>query len=191
MAAGDSEILARATLDSLSAHIAIVDGSGVIIMVNRAWREFAAANGARSNVSEGANYFDACISATGEESDLAAAFREGMRAVLSGERDEFAMDYPGHSPAQRRWFVGRVTQFPYPGPPRAVVSHEEITALKLRDDALGLRDRAIAASSSGIVITDPGQPDNPDHLRQPCLSCHDRLLPGRDHRSQLPLFAGG
>ncbi len=35
------------TLDSLSAHIAILDESGEIVAVNGAWRAFAEANGAR------------------------------------------------------------------------------------------------------------------------------------------------
>lgn len=194
----DSERLARATLDSLSAHIAIVDDSGDVITVNRAWREFAEANGARGNVSEGANYFSVCGRATGKGSDYAAAFEDGMRAVLSGEREEFTLDYPCHAPSRRRWFVGRVTRFPLPGPPRAVVSHEEITEVKLRDEALDLRDRAIAASSSGVVITDPAQPDNPIVYANPAfrgmtgytaeevIGRNCRFLQGED-RDQAPL----
>ncbi len=161
MAVGDSELFARATLDSLSAHIAIVDEAGTILLVNRSWRSFADANGAIRNVSEGANYFAVCDAAFGKESGYAAAFAEGLRAVLAGERGEFRLDYPCHSPARRSWYAGKVTRLPRPGPPRAVVAHEEITALKLRDEALGLRDRAMRASSSGIVITDPRQRDNP------------------------------
>jgi hypothetical protein len=36
---------ARTVLDSLSAHIAIVDENGMILDTNRAWREFGAKNG--------------------------------------------------------------------------------------------------------------------------------------------------
>ncbi|MBA3472437.1 MAG: PAS domain S-box protein, partial [Rubrobacter sp.] len=157
----ESEPFARSALDSLSAHIAILDESGVIGFVNKTWREFAVSNGAVGNVAEGANYLRVCESAVGEQSADAAAFAEGIRSVLSGRREEFALEYPCHSPTGKRWFVGRVTRFPADGPARAVVAHENITERKQAEEALRLGDRAIAASSNGIVITDPNQPDDP------------------------------
>ena len=42
-----------------------------------------------------------------------------------------------------------------------VVNAWDITGRKLVEDELKLRDRAIAASSNGIIITDPTRPDNP------------------------------
>ncbi|HET7479447.1 MAG TPA: ATP-binding protein [Rubrobacteraceae bacterium] len=131
----DTELFARATLDSLSAHIAIIDGSGEIVAVNKAWREFAAANNATDNVSEGVNYLHVCDSAVGDQSGYAAAFAEGIRAVLRGEREEFAMEYPCHSPSEHRWFIGRVTLFRN-NTPQAVVAHENITQRKLAEEAL-------------------------------------------------------
>jgi PAS domain S-box-containing protein len=157
----ESETFARSALDSLSAHIAILDESGVIIFVNKTWRDFAASNDAVGNVAEGANYLRVCDSAVGKQSEDAAAFAEGIRSVLSGRREEFALEYPCHSPAEQRWFVGRVTRFPADGSPRAVIAHENITERRQAEEALRLRDRAIAASSNGIVITDPNQTDDP------------------------------
>ncbi len=133
---GDSELFAQATLDGLSAHIAIVDGAGAIVAVNRAWREFARTNGAGGNVCEGANYLDVCDSAAGAGCEYAAAFADGVRAVLAGSRAEFALEYPCHSPTEKRWFVGRVTRFPAGGPPRAVIAHENVTQRKLAEEAL-------------------------------------------------------
>src|ERR687893_134922 len=157
----ESEPFSRSALDSLSAHIAILDESGTITFVNRTWREFAVSNNAVGNVSEGANYLRVCETATGEQAEYAAAFAEGIRSVLSDQREEFTLEYPCHSPTERRWFIGRVTRFPADGHPRAVVAHENITERKKAEEALRLRDRAITASSNGIVITAPNQPDNP------------------------------
>jgi diguanylate cyclase (GGDEF)-like protein/PAS domain S-box-containing protein len=42
-----------------------------------------------------------------------------------------------------------------------VVNAWDVTGRKLVEDELRLRDRAIAASSNGIIITDPNRPDNP------------------------------
>jgi PAS domain S-box-containing protein len=157
----ESETFARSALDSLSAHIAILDESGVIIFVNKTWRDFAASNDAVGNVAEGANYLRVCESEVGKQFEDAAAFAEGIRSVLSGRREEFALEYACHSPAEQRWFVGRVTRFPADGSPRAVIAHENITERRQAEEALRLRDRAIAASSNGIVITDPNQTNDP------------------------------
>jgi len=75
------------TLDSLSAHIAVLDGSGEIIAVNGMWEAFAAANGGEpGRVSEGANYLHVCESATDSNAEEAATFAEGIRDVLAGRR---------------------------------------------------------------------------------------------------------
>src|SRR5215204_6581633 len=125
------------TLDSLSAHIAIIDETGTIVAVNKAWRDFARANGvAAQNYAEGANYLRACDSAVGAYSEEAAPFAEGIRSVLSGQREKFELEYPCHSPSERRWYIGRVTQFAADGPPRAVVAHESITERKLIEERL-------------------------------------------------------
>jgi PAS domain S-box-containing protein len=125
------------TLDSLSAHIAIIDETGIIVAVNTAWREFARANGiAAQNYAEGANYLRACDSAVGAYSEEAAPFAQGIRSVLSGQREIFELEYPCHSPSERRWYIGRVTHFAGGGPPRAVLAHENITERKLAEERL-------------------------------------------------------
>jgi PAS domain-containing protein len=121
----------EASLDELPEHTAIVDNSGAIVAVNKAWKRFAKDNGAElSKVSEGANYLDVCERATGEQSDDAQSFAEGLRSVLSGREERFAMEYPCHSPTERRWFVGRVRRIADGDLPMALVSHENVTRHK-------------------------------------------------------------
>ena len=112
----ESERFARATIDALSAHICVLDENGIILAVNQAWRVFAEANPPiTQNVLEGANYLAVCDAASGEDADIAHAFAAGLRAVIQGERDEFSLEYPCHSPTVQRWFNGRVTRLPAPG----------------------------------------------------------------------------
>ena len=133
-------------LDSLSAHIAIIDETGAIVTVNKAWRDFARANGvAAQNYAEGANYLRACDSAAGTHSEEAAPFAEGIRSVLSGQREKFELEYPCHSPSERRWYIGKVTQFAGGGPPRAVVAHENTTERKLVEERLHESERQFRA----------------------------------------------
>jgi hypothetical protein len=117
------------SLDELPEHTAIVDSSGAIVAVNKAWKRFARDNGAAdlSKVSEGANYLDVCERATGEHSPYAQSFGEGLRSVLCSQEERFAMEYPCHSPTERRWFVGRVERFAAGDSPMALVAHEKVT----------------------------------------------------------------
>ena len=119
------------SLDELPEHTAIVDSSGAIVAVNKAWKRFAEDNGADlSKVSEGANYLDVCERATGEHSHYAQSFGEGLRSVLSSREERFAMEYPFHSPTERRWFVGRVERFGDGDLPMALIAHENVTRRK-------------------------------------------------------------
>jgi PAS domain S-box-containing protein len=150
------------TLDSLSAHIAILDETGEIIAVNEVWRAFAEFNGSDPGVvSEGANYLRVCESATGPYSEGAAVFAKGVRDVLADRRTNFEMEYPCHSPTERRWFMVRVTPFFCSDKAWAVVAHENITERKLAEEAL--RDQKVQletildqAADAIIVYDDRG-----------------------------------
>src|SRR5215213_1326179 len=147
------------TLDSLSAHIAILDDSGEIIAVNGMWRAFAEANGSDpGTVSEGANYLRACESATGLYAEEAAAFAEGIRDVLAGRRATFEMEYPCHSPTEQRWFMGRVTPYFCDEKPWAVVAHENVTERKLAEEALRdqkvLLETILGQAADAIIVCD-------------------------------------
>ncbi len=132
-----SERFARSTLDALTAHVAILDPCGNILAVNRAWRDFALANSAGgANFAEGANYLAVCKSAHGACSSEAAAVADGIGSVLRGERDVFSLEYPCHSPTEKRWFVVRVSRFAGESPIRVVVAHENVTERRMAEDRL-------------------------------------------------------
>ncbi len=133
----ESERFAQSTVNALDANIAILDGSGDIISVNRPWREFAHANnGAPARVFEGVNYLAVCDTATGTDSDGAAEFAAGIRSVMGGETEIYSQEYACHAPSAQRWFFCRVTRFPGEGPVRIVVSHTNITERKRAEDEL-------------------------------------------------------
>ncbi|WP_425619029.1 ATP-binding protein [Anatilimnocola sp. NA78] len=130
----ESERFARATVDALSAHLAILDESGKIIAVNLAWRQFSNDNQKlKSNVCEGINYLAVCEASAAHQCDEAGAVARGIRAVMRGEQEEFSLEYPCHAPKERRWFIVRATRFAGQGPVRVVVVHENITQRKLAE----------------------------------------------------------
>jgi PAS domain S-box-containing protein len=132
----DSEELTRTTLQALSAHIAVIDRQGTIIAVNDAWMEFARGNdaGSATDVVPGANYCEACRRSADNEDRSAAEALEGIEAVLDGVMEHFALEYPCHSPQEQRWFL--MTVVPYGSGNGAVISHSNITELKMSDRAI-------------------------------------------------------
>ncbi len=145
----ESERFAQATVDALSAHIAVLDATGTIIAVNHAWRAFAEANPPFSaKVCVGTNYLSVCDAAQGPDSAEAAASAAGIRAVLSGAQSDFELEYPCHSPETQRWFICRVRRFPGPETARVVVAHENITARKQVEIALQEQERLLSKSQS-------------------------------------------
>ncbi|MZP30812.1 PAS domain S-box protein [Heliobacterium undosum] len=156
------ENIASAVLDALTAHIAVIDNKGTIIAVNRAWSEFAHANGAdEAQTGVGANYLTACDTAHGDDADLAARFAGGIRAVIAGERDMFALEYPCHSPQEQRWFIGKVTPLQaLPGAERGlyIIAHETITERRLAEESIRRReawiDDVLHMAGTLIVVLD-------------------------------------
>ncbi len=130
----ESEELARSTVDALTAHICILDHRGVIISVNESWRNFAATNPpAPADATIGADYLAVCDAAASDAK--AAEMAAGIRRILSGSQREFVLEYPCHSPTERRWFAARVTGFGSATSRRVVVAHKNITERKVAEDA--------------------------------------------------------
>jgi len=123
------------TIDGLTAHIAVLDDKGGIILTNKAYRDFAAQNGIDPRtVSEGTNYLAVCDSASGINAEEATPFADGIRDVLSGKHRSFKLEYPCHSPSEERWFIAHVTPFDDEGPRQVIVAHENITERKQAEE---------------------------------------------------------
>ncbi|MBI5109041.1 MAG: PAS domain S-box protein [Rhodocyclales bacterium] len=141
----DSKRFTHAALDSLSAHIAVLENAGCILLANRAWREFAEQNGLPADrAGKGVNYLDVCDRAAAQGVGEAATAAALIRELLAGRREEGVFEYPCHSARERRWFVFRATRFETAGAQFVVVSHVNITARKevefaLRESESGMR----------------------------------------------------
>jgi len=153
----EAERFTRSILDSLATHIAVLNEKGFIIAVNKAWLGFAESNPpVITNIAEGANYLQVCDNATGPCAEEAGNFAVGIRDVLRGEKDNFRLEYPCHSPSEQRWFAGQVLRLLGEGPVRVVVAHENITERKLMEEALRQSEEryrsVIEAMSEGIIL---------------------------------------
>jgi two-component system, LuxR family, sensor kinase FixL len=87
--------LHRALLASLHDHIAIIDGRGVVLEVNQAWRRFAESPDVPpyKRVLTGENYLDTLTFAAERGDDGAARVLLGVRSVLNRIRNRFEVEY--------------------------------------------------------------------------------------------------
>ncbi|BHH86005.1 LuxR C-terminal-related transcriptional regulator [Desulforhopalus sp. 52FAK] len=129
--------LYQKVVNSMSAHVAILDEHGVIIDTNRAWQDFALQNGMKQSFDGiGINYLNVCDGANEEHEADGINVASGIRKVLSGELPEFLTHYPCHSPDERRWYAVRVVPFRGAETSNVIVTHENITQIIEVQEAL-------------------------------------------------------
>jgi PAS domain S-box-containing protein len=146
----EAERFWQATLDSLTAHIAILDEHGTIIAVNAAWRRFAESEGGESDYI-GSNYITVCQAAT---DPLGMVVAQGLGEILAGAREELSLDYSCHSPTDQRWFLLRATRFTGSGPVRVVVLHADMTERHQIQEQAFLQAALLDQIDVSVIMTD-------------------------------------
>ncbi len=124
----ETERFARATLDALTARIAILDEGGKVVAVNRAWQALPGP-APLAGLGAGEDCLAACEN-VGSGADLA----EGARAVLRGEALSFERERQFPVAGQPHWFMARVTPFADEGPARVVLALEDVTEHKRAEE---------------------------------------------------------
>ena len=98
-------------IDSLPHPVAVLDARGRTALANHGWRALADA----SEPVADADDLAVMVNTAGARGEAALALTDGLRAVLSGERDRFSLEYPGGSAPDERWYelvaVGLVEPF--------------------------------------------------------------------------------
>jgi len=135
------------TLDALTSSICVLDETGRILYVNEAWKNFGRGNGLRCDSGcVGGNYLDVCDKATEDEDARGVA--ESLRQLMRGESDHFVVEYPCHSPDQKRWMLLHATRFETDQGLRLVVAHDNVTALQ---QAVAAAEAAATAKSQFLA----------------------------------------
>ncbi|MGW8194533.1 MAG: LuxR C-terminal-related transcriptional regulator [Desulforhopalus sp.] len=146
--------LYKVVIDSMSAHIAILDDEGKIVETNRAWQDFARLNGMPDSYdSIGVNYFSVCEVASDDSAQDAGKVAAGIKSVLAGENDEFFTQYPCHSPDQQRWYAIRVVPYRDADVHRVIVTHENITPIMEVQKALQVKETELRQERERLAET--------------------------------------
>jgi PAS domain S-box-containing protein len=140
----------QGTLDSLTAHIAVLDECGAIIAVNEAWRGFAQTEG-RGSDYVGSNFVSVCEASP---DPLGKAIAQKLRAILAGDRSVFALEYPCHGASPQRWLLLRAARYQGPGPPRVVVAQEDITDRRQAQQQASMQAALLDEIDASVVVTD-------------------------------------
>lgn len=131
----DSSSFLKSVLNTITAHIAVIDKLGYIQYVNLSWEKFAQKNDLILNSSlYDVNYLEACDKAALMGDELAKLTADGIRKVINNEQELFYIEYPCHSPDEERWFMMRVTKFQSEEKTYFVLSHYNITERKLAEE---------------------------------------------------------
>jgi DNA-binding CsgD family transcriptional regulator len=167
----------QVALDSISAHVAILDHNGLILETNRAWREFGTQNGITIEPScIGLNYLETCDRASREPFDESAVIAAGIRQVIRGEIQEFFINYPCHSPDEERWFALRVVRFREPNANKVIMSHENITPLMKAQRTLAEREQAIREQAEKLEETNIALRVLLDHRQKDRIRLEEDML---------------
>jgi PAS domain S-box-containing protein len=125
-----SEAFVHCVLNSLPAHVAVLNELGIVIKVNAPWEYFADQNGGSScKLAEGANYLDVCRrSALAGDEDAKKAL-VGLEAILAGDQQEFLMEYLCATTQGELWFMMQAKCINQ-GFHGVIITHVDITELK-------------------------------------------------------------
>lgn len=122
------ELYLRAFVDSHSTAVAVLNGFGTILYVNRAWREFAGQHGFDANpYGVGSNYLSVRRTTTDTSIKESSQIADGVDKVLLGRMNEFQHEYLNRNSIDRRWIRVHAGRFDLPRACRVLVTHEDVT----------------------------------------------------------------
>jgi signal transduction histidine kinase len=130
----------RAVFDVPTAHIAVLDRRGVIVLVNQAWREFAERNGLpHPNAGIGMNYVQVCQDSNTPEG-LACA--QGIIEIVAGRLNGFSQEYMlMQTEAGEVWYSSRAIGSGEGGERYVIIAHEDISKQKAAAKAVMQQER--------------------------------------------------
>jgi diguanylate cyclase (GGDEF)-like protein len=191
--------LGTALWEVFPGQVALLDRNGVVVAVNRAWREFGLAHGSVATAGLGMNYLEVCdrAAAHGEPgASEAAEAATSVRSALAGRKASERVPYPVQSAEGQSWFSLQAVAIPgqHGG---ALVVHTDITEDRVReqstqhrgfhDPLTGLPNRALLADRLEHAVL--GAARDPRSLAvlfieiDACTSDHGRF--GPDTRDDL------
>jgi len=188
----------NSVFDSLSAHLAILDENGTILATNRAWNESTQKRGNLcGDDAPGENYLKVCTNIMGHNRQKILEIIQGIQGVIDGSIEEFFMDYQVHTPGERIWYYIRVLRLSGQEDLKLLVSHEDITGLKLAEEALRLGEETLKKQKQRLeeknialkVLLEQREEDKKELEHNVLANVKEMVLPYLDRLKAAPLRA--
>jgi len=153
----------QSAFDALPQSIAVIDESGLILAVNRAWREYEQQDGAAADRGvEGVNYLEGCERASAGGDAICGRIAALIRDVVSRKRKTAEYLYPRDDMDDGRWFRVSIRAFNERSAPRIVLIREDVSEqrrheqridhLATHDQLTGLPNRALLQHRIELAI---------------------------------------
>jgi signal transduction histidine kinase len=167
-----AEQLLSATLDALPVYIAILDGTGTILVTNRQWnQEIQSSNPFMAGAAVGADYLAHCRTVDPGLVE-AKGIANQILEVMLGAKASVRLDYDLELDHRRQWFTVLATRFVTQETPCTVLMHLNVTEQRLMEIQLRQAQKleSIGQLAAGIAheINTPTQyiGDNTVFLRE-------------------------
>ena len=135
--ASRASALMQASLNTLSAHVVVLDGTGAIVAANLAWQRFATSNRlTRTPIACLPNYLALFDDMSGQ-CPQARAIKDGLASVLSGHRQSMRQVYAWQEAEGLRWFELSASRLDRDRETHIVVINDDVTTVKEAEHALG------------------------------------------------------
>lgn len=144
-------------LDSLLAHVAIVDQQGTIIETNKSWKQFNHDSNLLRRAPVGENYFEVLQHAIEMGDDYALKILLGLKRILNQDKSSFSITYSLKTNTNAFWF--KLTIRPCTDEPsQFIMINEDVTAsMQAKYEKQENEDRfkvKFEQSLDGVFITD-------------------------------------
>lgn len=135
--ASRTSALLQASLNSLSAHVVVLDGTGAIVAANLAWQRFATSNRlTRTPIECRPNYLS-LFDDVSDQCPQARSIKDGLASVLSGRRQSMRHVYAWQEAEGVRWFELSASRLDRDRETHIVVINDDVTTVKEAEHALG------------------------------------------------------
>jgi hypothetical protein len=119
---------AISVLNVIPEHLCIIDLQGKILFVNKAWIDFEYSNTDKAHTDWlDVNYLDVCDKSLELGYKFAKKAAQGIRAVANKNQSVFKIEYPCHSPEEKRWFELNCIPFTFMQEDYLLLQHINIT----------------------------------------------------------------
>ena len=139
-------------LDAMAQHVVIVDGDGLITSSNRAWRKFMRVSGVADEAWQGRSYVEQCLAMATSDPGARVELESALLAVIAGQLDRYACELTVDVEGEQHWMTLHAHAVPAGG---AVISHNDITQIRMLDRARARFAQLTDASTDAILIVDP------------------------------------